>query len=1066
MKKLNLVVASDILACSEQVICDLAPFVNDLDKPQIVIVPDRYSFLTEKLIFEKLKIQATLNIKVIGINRFASLVMSNLNIDKKSMSKSEQIVRLGKAVVDSANSFKFFPKTLNDVGFVQQIKNTISQLKTSLITPDKLENLAQTNKKIHDIHLIYKNYEEVQKQGLMDSADFIDCFIECGESPLIKNSRFSFVFFDSLTRQGLEVLNMLVSKSQGVEFALCYPDENQNNKFVYDKELYQNIVEIARENNIEIDEKRAGSANFISNVISSNIYLNNPKSVDCDMLELFECNSMQSEAQMIAKRIRKEVVLGRKYGDFVVGVSNIEKYAPMLMREFQRFDIPAYFDMDESILQTQLSKFIFEVLAHVGNNYQVDTLKNLLINDFVGLEVLEREKLLNLIDKYSELGSATNLTYFEKEEEYVLSQKLNNINSQLFVGTSLNEMRGETFCQYILNVLDVFNCKDKMDKIVETFKLNGDIERQKQYSVLFEKTLKIIGDFKEVVEGEVLPFNQFVILLKNVFEASKISIIPMRADHVFVGDVSKSFFDGDKFFFLCGANQDSMPDFQTDVGLISDKDIKTFSSSIKIGPAIRTINIRKRLKLCSVLSIPKQRLIVSWQAYDENCKARPKSIFIECLRKMLKVGGKSVEISKAGFSNDYQQNPNVDQYLDFAEYVCNAQNGKRALVNHVLNGTNQNVVAFNSLYEVLKKKDSDIENLISNINRDNDIENLKQPLNVFFRNNKFSVSEMETFAKCPFMHFAKYGLKLQEDQPIELNSANIGSIEHYVLEQFFKEKYDRNRVENGVEQIFKKLEINPDYKIYFMFSRFASTLKAIKRECVRVIKLIIQEQENSNFKMEAFEYKFGKTGLKFKVGDREIRLGGIVDRIDKFGNKVIIIDYKTGKVEHKPKDIIYGNKIQVFVYSTAIENEENVECVGALYFPISMKKAKNKSAKMFEGFFVNNSTCVKALDKKLTFPGESEYLRGVFKEEKDGKIVLHGNYSSSLCDKEEFEDWKEYCQEILKVNLDNIASGYIKCSPLGDTCRYCKFHSLCGFDELSGNCSRREKINKYIKNKE
>ena len=232
----------DITSASEQVVADIAPFVSCFEEDQIIIVPDRYSLITEKLVFEKLGISSTLNIKVMGINRFASLILQKQNAMPKSMSNNGALIALGKAVYEEKDNFKFFPKSNIDVSFLQQIKNTISQLKTSEVTPEQLEKLADD--KIHDIYLIYKNYEEKQKTGV-DLADFLDVFIQNIEKASFENTRIYFAFFDSMTSQGLSIVNLLLKKAKSVEFALACPQPQQKNKFIYDTALESNLKNLS-----------------------------------------------------------------------------------------------------------------------------------------------------------------------------------------------------------------------------------------------------------------------------------------------------------------------------------------------------------------------------------------------------------------------------------------------------------------------------------------------------------------------------------------------------------------------------------------------------------------------------------------------------------------------------------------------------------------------------------------------------------------------------------------------------------------------------------------------------
>ena len=100
-----------------------------------------------------------------------------------------------------------------------------------------------------------------------------------------------------------------------------------------------------------------------------------------------------------------------------------------------------------------------------------------------------------------------------------------------------------------------------------------------------------------------------------------------------------------------------------------------------------------------------------------------------------------------------------------------------------------------------------------------------------------------------------------------------------------------------------------------------SVIKSLESEAIRVCNALLVEQQSSGFKndnkLNEFEFK-GANGIKFKFkGGREITIEGKIDRIDRFGNYIRIIDYKTGKVECSLSPIYYGKKIQlVHNYST------------------------------------------------------------------------------------------------------------------------------------------------------
>lgn len=1029
MSRLILTKGIDITSASEQVVADIAPFVSCFEEDQIIIVPDRYSLITEKLVFEKLGISSTLNIKVMGINRFASLILQKQNAMPKSMSNNGALIALGKAVYEEKDNFKFFPKSNIDVSFLQQIKNTISQLKTSEVTPEQLEKLADD--KIHDIYLIYKNYEEKQKTGV-DLADFLDVFIQNIEKADFGNTRIYFAFFDSMTSQGLSIVNLLLKKAKSVEFALACPQPQQKNKFIYDTSLEGNLKNLVREAGVEIEEKIVTSSNFVSNFISNNIYLSNPQNINLkNFANFWECSTSEAQFEAVAREIKSHVVLGGRYSDCVVGVSALDENYCLMKRIFEDYEIPCFFDVDITLAQTKPIEFlnlVFEFLEEKDMSILYDIISNIYSN----LDGCERSEICEFLDKYKFVDQDLDLHKLENENDEKTYEKIKNILNIItphFIDKNGCVLGGD-FVGFLRNIFDAFDMQKTTQKMHDYHLENGDLENQKIYEKINEKIEDIFNVFEEETKDERLAFSEFVVLLNNVFESAKLSVVPLGVDQVFVGDVSKSFFENGKIFFLCGANQDRMPDFQKDVGLISDKDIARFSGKVKIDPTIRTINMRKRLKLCSVLSIPKQKLFVSWVALGDDGKKLTESTFVLGLVKMF-----AENVQKIGFAGDIQSE-------DFAKQISNSKRAKRQLINYLLSPNIQSAENYNSLFYLLSKNDSKIEQIVSQINRKNIIKNLSNS-DVLLKKKRFSVSGLETYAKCPFKYYVEKGLGITEKRPIDLDPILTGNIVHFVLEKYFSAKQTKDP-ERFVEFAFGELSKKTEYAVLFGHKKFKYGLDRLKKECVKTIKDIVANQSVSKFKISNLEFVVRGDGFDEELTD--LAFFGVVDRIDRLDDKAIVIDYKTGKVDRSSKNFYYGNKIQIFVYCRALEKFCGLKTVGAFYAPISNKKLKKK----YEGYLLEGE--LENFDPDYSVDG------GVLGLNLTSKKQPKKTKNFVLVNENNFENRKNYAVEIMKTNLRNIKAGFINCSPQRDginqTCDNCKFLGVCQFDMNGANRPR------------
>lgn len=1029
MSRLILTKGIDITSASEQVVADIAPFVSCFEEDQTIIVPDRYSLITEKLVFEKLGISSTLNIKVMGINRFASLILQKQNAMPKSMSNNGALIALGKAVYEEKDNFKFFPKSNIDVSFLQQIKNTISQLKTSEVTPEQLEKLADD--KIHDIYLIYKNYEEKQKTGV-DLADFLDVFIQNIEKADFENTRIYFAFFDSMTSQGLSIVNLLLKKAKSVEFALACPQPQQKNKFIYDTSLEGNLKNLVKEAGVEIEEKIVTSSNFVSNFISNNIYLSNPQNINIkNFANFWECSTADAQFEAVAREIKSHVVLGGRYSDCVVGVSALDENYCVMKRIFEDYEIPCFFDVDITLAQTKPIEFLNLVFEFVEEK-DMSILYDIISNIYSNLDGCERSEICEFLDKYKLVDQDLDLHKLENEDDEKTYEKIKNILNVItphFIEKNGCVLGGD-FVGFLRNIFDAFDMQKTTQKMHDYHLENGDLENQKIYEKINEKIEDILNVFEEETKDERLAFSEFVVLLNNVFDGTKLSVVPLGVDQVFVGDVSKSFFENGKIFFLCGANQDRMPDFQKDVGLISDKDIARFSGKVKIDPTIRTINLRKRLKLCSVLSIPKQKLFVSWVALGDDGKKLTESTFVLGLVKMF-----AENVQKIGFAGDIQSE-------DFAKQISNSKRAKRQLINYLLSPNIQSAENYNSLFYLLSKNDSKIEQIVSQINRKNIIKNLSNS-DVLLKKKRFSVSGLETYAKCPFKYYVEKGLGITEKRPIDLDPILTGNIVHFVLEKYFSAKQTKDP-ERFVEFAFGELSKKTEYAVLFGHKKFKYGLDRLKKECVKTIKDIVANQSVSKFKISNLEFVVCGDGFDEELTD--LAFFGVVDRIDRLDDKAIVIDYKTGKVDRSSKNFYYGNKIQIFVYCRALEKFCGLKTVGAFYAPISNKKLKKK----YEGYLLEGE--LENFDPDYSVDG------GVLGLNLTSKKQPKKTKNFVLVNENNFENRKNYAVEIMKTNLRNIKAGFINCSPQRDginqTCDNCKFLGVCQFDMNGANRPR------------
>ncbi len=167
----------------------------------------------------------------------------------------------------------------------------------------------------------------------------------------------------------------------------------------------------------------------------------------------------------------------------------------------------------------------------------------------------------------------------------------------------------------------------------------------------------------------------------------------------------------------------------------------------------------------------------------------------------------------------------------------------------------------------------------------------------------YSVTNINTYLKCPLRFYYRYVLNLEEKMGLleEPEGRQIGNFIHGLLEEAFK------------KFILKKPDISRAFEKYFfcLFEErfnesFQKTMKSdsfLLKEIIRFrMERFLEEEKNRQVaEILMLEAKFKE---KIVLSGREYNFVLKVDRIDKLrDNSLLILDYKTGGSELKPKPI-------------------------------------------------------------------------------------------------------------------------------------------------------------------
>ena len=195
-----------------------------------------------------------------------------------------------------------------------------------------------------------------------------------------------------------------------------------------------------------------------------------------------------------------------------------------------------------------------------------------------------------------------------------------------------------------------------------------------------------------------------------------------------------------------------------------------------------------------------------------------------------------------------------------------------------------------------------------------------------------SVTRFEQFASCPFAHYAKYGLNLQERVEYSLEALDIGNLFHDALEIFSKKVYNSGNDWGNLSESDQKIWVDEsvteateisDNTIFSSSKRHEYVIKRTKRITNRTIWALKQHISQGDFVPSGFEVYFsGDSNLKsLNISlseEASIKLRGRIDRVDIYqeDDKIMVrvIDYKSGRTSFDLLSIYHGLQLQLAIY--------------------------------------------------------------------------------------------------------------------------------------------------------
>lgn len=1074
-------------------------------RKKYIITPEQFSFSAEKELLKSLEAQgsAVINAEVLTFARMAHRVSGEVGgSDKTVLSNCGKSMLIYSILANKKNNLKFLGKSDSNI---DMIMTQITELKKHGVTLENLKDLVEEvgntdtylETKLNDIYTVYSKFQERITDNYIDENDSLTILSQqLSATDMFKNTEIYIDEFVGFTKQEYDIIEKLLQVARSVVITVSsdgmYKDKEASNDIFYsNKETIEKLLKLAKSLKVKIEEpifldkilrfKSEELKHLERNLYNFPYRKYNGKT---ESIRLFLANNQYSEIEEVARRIVELIRSGKyRYRDIAVITKNIDVYSNLCKAIFKKYDIPVYIDEKRDLSQNILVKYLISILDVFSKNWAYDSVFNYIKCGFLDLTPDEIYLLENYALKWEVKGSKW---YKEDwnfhDEEEIGKDAINNINEirKKVVNPLVklkNNLSGNKTAKQISENLYNFFIENGIDKILEekVKKLNGigKVNIAAEYETSWKVVMQVLDEIVLVFGEENITFENYMQILKTGLGESKLGTIPMAQDEVTVGDVDRSRSHKIKVTFIIGLNDGMFPSVNKAEGFLNDDDReKIKQNGVELAKGTIDRIYEDNFNIYKAFTTAEEKIYLSYSSSDMEGKSLRPSVLISRIKKIFE----KIE-EESDIVNRKSEISTVES--TFEELLVNLREFR--------DGKEIPEIWFNiyNIYNENEEWHDKLASAVRGLNYSNVPEKItKENIDKIYGNTlRTSVSRLEQYSGCPFSYYLKYGLKLNDKETFKVESVDTGSFMHDIIDNFFGIIEERNIIlkrltEEELEQIVSeivedKLKLNRNY-IFTTTAKYKVLAQRLKKVVTMSIKYIVQTIKQSEFEVFGHEVEFGGKGQYKPITittaeGKKVEIIGKIDRVDILrnpdGTYVRIIDYKSSIKNIDLNQVMSGLQLQLLTYLNETCKVEDFIPAGVLYFNLSnptIGTDKNMSDEEIEekikqefkmkGLILADVNIVKKMDTNIENEpkGVSKIIPATIK--KDGELSSKG---TSAVTREQFEYLQRYMEKIITQISEGILGGNIEVKPYYNTgnkktpCEYCKYKSICRFDENS-----------------
>ncbi len=701
-------------------------------------------------------------------------------------------------------------------------------------------------------------------------------------------------------------------------------------------------------------------------------------------VELIELPSRRIEVDYAVARVFgwvQDQARRYRYRDVAIIVRDLEPYHDLLTEALEARGIPFFIDRRRPIAHHPLVELLRAAAAMAADDLSLESVRLALKTGLLPIGTEPADELENYLIAHGLSGSGT---WRGADWSFAVGSGFVEPEDGVTAGTTppqqrsslhhrINETRraflrctdrwlafasagqaptGKAWAGAIVEWLEELYVGETLRRWAEGAEQDGDLDQAEEHRQVWREFVSFLDDLGFAFAEVTLTTEELADVLGAGLSGITLGLAPPMIDQVLVGSIDRSRHPDIKAAIIVGFNDGVFPKKPSEDSILNDDDREMFrSAGVRVGPPTREGVLDEALLLYTALTRASEALVVTCATADNDGKALRVSPYVHALT----AGCLGLTPKAIGDPARLRETWDVLCFRDLTERLTMefrsrptlAQDDRRlrARWNELYDTVRADLSADPATRRALGSLDETHRARISPASVERLIDG---PL-------RASVSRLETYAACPFQHFAKYQLRLRERAQAVLDPVDVGHVHHAVLEDFIKtlsptgrgfaqlsEGELMERLGESCARIATRLPPGgalSDARNVYMLRRSASHL-------ARVLQAQRSVSKAGTYRPRAAEVSFGLDDPTSKghgspalpalelstPAGRHVFVRGFIDRVDlaELGDELlgIVVDYKLTRDKRLNMDEVYhGLSLQLLGYLLVL-GEQGVSLAG------------------------------------------------------------------------------------------------------------------------------------------